>query len=235
VETEKGWGMIESRSSYYKYSIFILITAAFIRLTTLGAYPLTDNTEARYAEVAREMLSSGDWVSPHLHSTKFWAKPPLSIWMTAGSMALFGKKEFAARFPHLLMSLLAAGLTFLMAAKQRGNDYALAATAVLATSILFFISSGAVMTDSAFVFATTLSMISFWLAVNGKGKVSAIWGYLFFIALAIGLLAKGPVGPVLTFLPIGLWAFWKKQWGVLWHRMPWLRGLLITAAISLPW
>ena len=221
--------------SHRKWLVLALIVAAFIRLATLGAYPLTDNTEARYAEIAREMLISGNWITPQIDGVKFWAKPPLSIWITAGTMSLFGINEFAARLSPLLVSLLVVWLTYFLAVKQRGHDYGLAASVVLVSSVLFFISSGAVMTDSALTLGTTLSMVAFWRAMNGSGIHAIIWGYLFFLGLAIGLLAKGPIGIVLTFIPIGIWVLWKSGWKVLWSRIPWVRGLLLTAALTLPW
>jgi 4-amino-4-deoxy-L-arabinose transferase-like glycosyltransferase len=221
--------------SHRKWLVLALIVAAFIRLATLGAYPLTDNTEARYAEIAREMLISGNWITPQLDGIKFWAKPPLSFWITAGTMSLFGVNEFAARLSPLLVSLLVVWLSYFLAVRQRGHDYALAATVVLVSSVLFFISSGAVMTDPALTLGTTLSMVAFWRAMNGSGIRGIIWGYLFFLGLAIGLLAKGPIGVVLTFIPIGVWVLWKSSWRVLWSRIPWVSGLLLMAALALPW
>lgn len=222
--------------SHRKWLISALIAAAFIRLATLGAYPLMDNTEARYAEVAREMLTSGNWITPQLQGVKFWSKPPLSIWMMAAAMSLFGTNEFAARLSPFCLSLMVVWLAYSLALRQRGHDYALMAAAVLVSSVLFFISSGAVMTDSALILGTTLSMAAFWRAVNGRGIRSFIWSYLFFLGLAIGLLAKGPVGAVLTFFPIGSWVLWKKKrCKILWSRIPWVSGLLLTAALTLPW
>jgi len=218
-----------------KWFVWALFAAAFIRLATLGAYPLTDNTEARYAEVAREMLISGDWITPHLHGIKFWSKPPLSIWMTAGTLSLFGFNEFAARLSPFLMSLLVAWLVYALALRQRDPDYALVSVVVLVSSVLFFVSSGAVMTDAALSLGTTLSMTAFWRALAGNRSSTRTWGYLFFIGLAIGLLAKGPVGVVLTFFPIFLWTLWKNRWGDLWSRIPWISGLLLTATLTLPW
>ncbi len=215
--------------------IAILIISATIRLATLGAYPLTDNTEARYAEVAREMVASGDWVTPQLHGAKFWAKPPLSIWLTAMTMSLFGTNEFAARLSPFFLSLLVVWLTYKLAIKRRDRDHALVASVILISSVLFFINSGAVMTDAALALGTTLSMTAFWLALNGKGKQATLWGYLFFVGQAIGLLSKGPVCIVLTFLPIGLWVVWRKRWRVVLSRIPWIGGLLLTAALTLPW
>jgi hypothetical protein len=76
----------------------VLALAVLVRLLFLGSYPLADTTEARYAEVARLMLVSGDWITPQIEAgVPFWGKPPLSFWLTAGSFKLFGISEFAAR------------------------------------------------------------------------------------------------------------------------------------------
>ncbi len=222
-------------SSQRRFLLVALIAAAFIRIVTLGCYPLTDNTEARYAEVGREMLSSGDWIVPQLHGVKFWSKPPLSIWLTACSMKLFGVNEFAARLSALVPALLIVLLTYWLAAARYGRDYAMAAILVLVSSVVFFVGSGAVMTDAALCLGTTLSMVAFWQAVCRYGDKGRVWGYLFFLGLAIGLLAKGPVAVVLTLFPIGLWALWQKRWKKVWDRLPWIGGSLLAAALSLPW
>ena len=127
------------------------------------------------------------------------------------------------------------GLVYCIGAKRRGREHALAATVILASSVLFFVSSGAVMTDSAMALGTTLSMVSFWQAVCGESVRKNIWGYLFFIGLAIGLLGKGPVGVVLTFLPIGIWILWTKHWKAAWHRMPWVGGFILLGVLVVPW
>ena len=215
--------------------VWILLAAAFVRIATLGAYPLADKTEARYAEVAREMVTTGNWVTPQLHGEKFWAKPPLSFWLTAGAMSVFGINEFAARLSPLLLSLIVAGLVYFIALRRRGKEYALAATFILVSSVLFFVSSGAVMTDTAMALGTTLSMVAFWHAVYGKRCREQIWGYLFFLGLAVGLLGKGPVGVVLTFLPIGIWILWTKRWKAAWSQIPWVGGFILLGVLVLPW
>ena len=215
--------------------VWILISAAFVRIATLGAYPLADKTEARYAEVAREMVTTGNWVTPQLHGEKFWAKPPLSFWLTAGAMSVFGINEFGARLAPLLLSLIVVGLVYSIAARRRGSEYALAAMAILASSVLFFVSSGAVMTDSAMALGTTLSMVAFWHAIDENCVRGRIWGYLFFIGLVIGLLGKGPAGAVLTFLPIGLWILWTKRWKAAWRQIPWVGGFILLGVLVLPW
>ena len=172
------------------------------RLATLGAYPLMDNTEARYAEIARKMLETGDWLMPQFHyGVPFWSKPPLAVWLTAASFGAFGVNEFAARLPALLCCLAVAFLTWLLARRTDGPDVAVKTVAVLVTTVLFFVAAGAVMTDAELAVGTTLSMVAFREAVVERGSRGRLWGYAFFVGLAIGLMAKGPVAVVLLRRP----------------------------------
>jgi len=218
-----------------KLMLLLLLVAASIRLATLGCYPLTDNTEARYAEVSQEMLASGNWISPQLHGQKYWSKPPLSIWATSASMALLGRHEFSARLPSFLFSLVIAAMVFGLARRKGGNLFACAAGMILLSTAAFFVCSGAVMTDAALTLGTTLSMGSFWMTIRNGERSHRLGAYLFFVGLAIGLLAKGPVGIVLTIIPIGIWATWKKRWRQTWESLPWISGLILTALLTVPW
>src|SRR4051812_29206889 len=83
-----------------------LLFMLLVRIVASVVVPLTDTTEARYGEIARKMLETGDWITPqHDYGVPFWAKPPLSTWLSAGSMKLFGVNEFAARLPSLLLGI----------------------------------------------------------------------------------------------------------------------------------
>ncbi len=217
--------------------LWTLIAIALVaRVATLGIYPLMDNTEARYAEVARKMLETGDWVTPQFrYGVPFWSKPPLAVWVTAASMGVFGVNEFAARLPALLCCLGIAALAWVLARRALGADIAVRTVAVLATTALFFVAAGAVMTDAQLSLGTTLSMVAFYMAVRGDPARRRMWGYAFFVGLAIGLLAKGPVGVVLTAVPTGLWTIWQRAYGDVWRRIPWITGTLLCAALALPW
>ena len=90
---------------------WLLGIVAMLRLLTLGSYPLTDTTEARYAEVARKMAELGNWVTPlYDYGVPFWAKPPLTTWLSAISLQMFGVNEFAARLPYFLLAVFIACL-----------------------------------------------------------------------------------------------------------------------------
>ncbi|WLT37062.1 phospholipid carrier-dependent glycosyltransferase [Synechocystis sp. B12] len=161
---------------------------------------MADRTEARYAEIGRKMAETGDWITPKSTTVYLFGVNPLSTWLTAASFKVFSVNEFAARLSSFLPILLASYLVYLLA-KNKGINYALVSTMILITTLGFFVSSGAVMTDPALVLGTTLSMVGFWQAYRGESNTGRLWGYLFFVGLAIGLLAKGPIGVVLVFLP----------------------------------
>lgn len=214
--------------------LYGLLAFAFLaRLLTLGLYPLTDTTEARYAEIARKMVETGQWLVPQIdYGVPFWGKPPLSMWLTAVSYEIFGVNAFAARLPSLLLGLAVCLLAYRLGAHYRDREYGLRAAVVVATSVLMLVSAGSVMTDPAMLLGTTLSMVGYWLALTTS---SLRWGYLFFVGLAIGLLAKGPIATVLTLLPIGTWVLLTGRAAENWHRLPWLRGGLLLSVLVLTW
>ncbi|HET7098016.1 MAG TPA: glycosyltransferase family 39 protein [Casimicrobiaceae bacterium] len=219
-----------------RWLVGLLLFAILVRLVSLGMYPLTDNTEARYAELARTMVETGDWLTPRMAGgVPWWSKPPLSIWLTSVSYLAFGVNEFAARLPQLLVCLGTMWLTMNLAVQRKGTDLALRAAIVLFTSAIFFVSAGAVMTDATLTLGMMLSMAGFWNAMTRTDRGARIWGYVFFVGMAIGLLAKGPVGVVLTLLPCGLWTLWKRRIVDAWRRIPWISGTLLCAALAVPW
>lgn len=212
-----------------------LLALLSVRLLSLGLYPLMDTTEARYAEMARAMAQLGDWVTPwHDQGVPFWGKPPLSFWLTAISIRLFGANEFAARLPHLLAAVTSAWLIWDWA-RQRSRQEALVATALLAGCALTLVSAGAVMTDMTLVLGTTLAMRGFWLGLQADRPGRRREACLFYVGLAIGLLAKGPLTLVLVGLPLGLWTLWQRQWRLVWRQLPWLGGSLLVMLLVGPW
>lgn len=211
----------------------VLAMAAIVRLLTLSTYPLHDTTEARYAEIARLMVVSGDWITPQIEAgVPFWGKPPLSTWLTAGSFEIFGFSEFAARLPSFLLSLLTAFIVFRAGKKIFSEQAAIIACVVLLTSGIGFIAAGAVMTDAALMLATTLSLAAICMVIDGS---VAAWRYVFFVGLGVGLLAKGPVALVLIGLPTFAWSLWQRGITWLWRSLPWISGSTLMLAIAVPW
>lgn len=206
-----------------------------LRLVAMAWLPLMDTTEARYAEIGRKMLELRDWITPwHDYGVPFWAKPPLSFWLSAASMSLFGVGEFAVRLPHFLC-MVAIALISARLATTRDDAAPLATVGLLGGSALGFIAAGAVMTDAALVIGTTLAMSAFWLSLHGPRERVASEHRLLVAALAIGLLAKGPLVLVLVVLPVGAWAIATGNVRRVLHALPWTWGTAATLVAAGWW
>ncbi len=216
-----------------KYLWYIFLALLASRLLGMSYIPLNEITEARYGEIARKMLELNNWVTLFQdYNIPFLAKPPLSTWLSAGSMLLFGVNELAVRLPALLLSAAIAAMVGYTAHLRYGRTIGLWAALILCSSFGFFICAGTVMTDTAFVFCTTLILLSFWHAQTRQCKISS---YVFFIACGLGLLAKGPVTLILPAMPIFFWVLLRKDWLALWRNFPWIIGCCIVIFIAGPW
>lgn len=223
------------RSDFTLWLLLFLAAVLLLRLISMGAYPLMDTTEARYAEMSRKMLETGHWLVPQFdYGIPFWGKPPLSFWASAVTMKLGGINEWSARLAPFLASLSMGLLFFAWPFRSQSRQKAAACFLVLAASGIGFVASGAVMTDEFLALGIMLSMVSFWKTVSGP-SVRIGWKYLFFAGLAVGLMSKGPLALILAGFPIVLWTLWNKEWKNVWQRIPWIRGTLLMLALSLPW
>jgi 4-amino-4-deoxy-L-arabinose transferase-like glycosyltransferase len=223
--------------SFSRRLIFALITLLMIaRLASMAILPLMDTTEARYAEIGRKMVELGDWVTPwNDYGSPFWGKPPLSFWLTAMSFKLFGVNEFVARLPHFFCGLL-IGLLVWWLARLRARRVATVAIAVLSGSVLFFVSAGAVMTDAALTLGTALAMVGFWMALSDSSEATRRrHGWLLFVGIALGLLAKGPIAVILITTPLFLWTLFSHRWNEVSRLLPWVGGLILVVVIAAPW
>ena len=218
-------------NSFILYISVILI--AIFRLLLTATIPLLDKTESRYAEIARIMQETNQWVVLQIdYGTPFWAKPPLSTWLSAGSFVVFGVNEFAARFPSFTLSIILIIIAGKMAKKSGASFYL--PGFILLTMPEFLIHAGVVSTDTTLEFCVTIMMISFWQTMKSEGKT--YWNYVFFVALGLGFLAKGPLMIVLTFPPLFLWCCLDfNRFRELFSKFSIVIGLLVTAIISVPW
>ena len=214
------------------WAIAVLVAA---RLISLALYPLMDTTEARYGDIARRMVERSDWITPWFTDKQpFWGKPPLSFWATALGFKLFGINEFAGRLPHLILGICVGALTW-MYARHQSSRTAWHAVALLGGTLLFVVSSGAVMTDMSLTLGTTLVMVGFWMAIRDRVGGTWLGQSLMALGFIIGLLGKGPLVLVLCAMPIGAWLLWQRRVVDAWRRIAWLRMLLFVLVFSLPW
>lgn len=221
------------RHRFYAIAWMVLLGLLICRLAANFCFPLFDSTEARYAEIARKMLETGDWITLQQdYGVPFWAKPPLSTWLSALSIKYLGVNEFSARLPGLVLSIGVLVLVWNLVSHVRGKQIGFVSILVLAGTAFFFLDSGTVMTDPALLFCITLSCVSFWHAI---GNCSKAWSYAFFVGLGLGMLAKGPIAVVLIGMMVFFWTLLRREWKNLWQRLPWISGTLLALILALPW
>jgi 4-amino-4-deoxy-L-arabinose transferase-like glycosyltransferase len=207
-----------------------------LRIATLGAVPLIDKSESRYAEIGRQMVATGDWVTPRLELDRpYWGKPPLHFWATALGLRWLGSAEVAVRFPSLLGAVVVLLVTERVARRLRGAEVAALACLILASCGLFFTLAVQVSLDLTLSACTSIALGAFFLAHDSVDRRAARrLHWLGFLALGAGLLAKGPVA-------VALWAGTLVLASLLvrdlrWLRgVPWFSGFALTACVSLPW
>ena len=192
--------------------------------------------EGRYAEIPREMLSSGDWVTPRLDGLKYFEKPPLQYWATAASFAAFGEHDWSARLWPALTGFLAA-LLLVFAGNRLGPPGAgwLAGT-MLASSWGYLLSGQFLTLDMGVAAFLTLALCAFLLAqdrpqseATRRNWMIVAWG-----AMALAVLSKGLIGIVLPGLVLALYVLVQRDWRLL-GRMHWAPGLAVFGTIAVPW
>jgi 4-amino-4-deoxy-L-arabinose transferase-like glycosyltransferase len=190
-----------------------------------------DPDEGRYAEIAREMLVSGNYLTPHLNFLPYLEKPPLVYWLTALALHLGGFNEWAARLIPALSALGGVLAVYWLASHLWGPGTALLAGLVTATSSGYFVLARLLLLDMTLTCFMTWGLALAYVAVRKQRRLYLPWAYL---AFGLAVLAKGPVGLVLPALIFLTWLGLQRRWRdflSLWHT----GGALILAAIVLPW
>ena len=210
-----------------------LLLLALWLLVMLGLRPLLLPDEGRYANVARDMLLSGDGLVPLLNGLPFFHKPPLMYWLDMAAMALVGVNQFSARFAPFVGGWVMGAALFLAVRRWHGPLLARRALLVLATSPFFFVGAQYANLDMLVGGLITATVLAFARAVDEPLRCLR-WLLIAWAFAAASVLAKGLIGFVLPALVIGPWLLAQRRWrDVLWLLHP--AGLLVFAVLALPW
>jgi 4-amino-4-deoxy-L-arabinose transferase-like glycosyltransferase len=214
----------------------LLIALTVLWLGTLGWRDLVPTDEGRYAEIPREMVVSGDWVTPTLDGFKYFEKPPLQYWTTAIAYELFGQGEWQARLWTGLTGLLSILFTGWAGARLFNRRTGIFAAAVLA-SMFYWNAMGHINTlDMGTAATMSASLLAFLLAQRPAASRTQtrwwMWACWAFMALAV--LSKGLIGILLPGAVLVLYTLIYRDWA-LWKRLHIVSGLLIFLAIAAPW
>ncbi len=214
-----------------RVSLLIVVLAALPFLLQLGNRGLNEPDEGRYVEIGREMLVSGDFLVPRLHGVPHVAKPPLTYWSIAASLSLFGMNETAARLPGALAAILAMLLTADLARRMYGGRGAPTAAWLLASALGFFLMGRVQTTDMILTASVVGAMHGAWRFRSAETRGARLQ---FFLAIAVGFLAKGPVAVAIVLLGLVGAAVFERRRRPL-RVVASLGGWGLFLILALPW
>jgi 4-amino-4-deoxy-L-arabinose transferase-like glycosyltransferase len=218
--------------------LFVLLIASVIYLTTVFSPPsLMDDTDAVEAQIGRNMMTSGDYVTAHLDGVVYLEKTPLSWWVMDVFYKIFGFRDWAARLATAFSAIALVWLTGAFGRWAFGNLPGFYAGLVMATCIGLWLFTRILIPDVMLVLVITLAMWSFLRVFDEDESHPTAWAWLFWISLALGLMLKSLIGVLFPIAAAMLFLLFTGQlfsWSA-WKRMRPISGVAIMLLIAAPW
>lgn len=209
----------------------ILAVGAFVFLFGLGNMALTDPDEPFYAETAKEMLISNEWITPLIFDKPQFEKPVFYYWTVMLSYKCFGINEFSSRFPSAVFGILGLIGVYCLARILFSPLCGFISALIMATSGEYIVLARACVTDMALTVFILFSLLFFLLGwKNGK----RLYFFMASLMIALAVLTKGPIGLFIPGIIVFLYILFTKQWEQL-KNIPIIWSLLLFLAVSLPW
>lgn len=210
----------------------IFVLACTVLMTQLGNFPLFNPDEGLYAEPAREILDTNEWLTSLLNYQVRYTKPPLTIWTMAVSYMLFGVNEFAARFPGACCGAFLILFTALVARRHYSQRVAIFSGLILLTSPLYVATGRMAITDIYLSLFQASAIFAFYQSFRSRSKTLVYLGY---VLVGLAVMTKGPVGVLLPALIMAAYHALKGNLKeAVAHYRVW-SGALIVGLIALPW
>jgi 4-amino-4-deoxy-L-arabinose transferase and related glycosyltransferases of PMT family len=196
-----------------------------------------DDVDAVQAQIARNMLESGDWVTARLDGIAYLEKSPLIYWIMAASYKIFGVHDWAARLPLAFINIALCWVTARFALWGFGRRAAIYSGTILATCIGIFLFTRILIPDAALTLAITLALWSMLRLLDVEEKRRKLWFVTLYLSLACGLLLKGLVAAVFPIIIGAIYLGITRQTPPreLFNRLRPLSGILIVLIIAAPW
>src|SRR5580692_7550832 len=222
----------EARLRYY---LAVLLVAAAVYLGCMISPPsLMDDVDAVQAQIARNMLTSGDWTTARLDGVAYMEKAPLIYWAIAICYKIFGVHDWSARIPVVLSSIGLAWLTAAFGMWAFGRLAGFYAGLCISTCVGLFLFTRIQIPDVIVAAAMALSMWSFLRAIDDDEPRPRWWAFLFAATLGTSLLLKSLIGVVFPVAACVVYLAVTRQFG-LWRRLRPLSGIAVIIAIAAPW
>jgi 4-amino-4-deoxy-L-arabinose transferase-like glycosyltransferase len=212
------------------------LALAIAWFATIQVRPLTDPDEGRYAEIPREMLASGDFITPRYDDLKYFEKPPLQYWATAAVYAVSGVHEWSSRAWSAMLSFACLPMVFAWTARRYGTRAGLVALTALAVSPYFAVVAHLNLLDQAFTFWMSAAVFAFTRAQlsTPRSPGERRWMLVAWAAAALAVLSKGIVVGVLAGGALILYTLIERD-TLPWRRLHALAGIPLFAVIAAPW
>jgi 4-amino-4-deoxy-L-arabinose transferase-like glycosyltransferase len=216
--------------------LLLFLALAVIWFGNLDYRKLFHPDEGRYAEIPREMVATGDWVTPRLNGIKYFEKPPFQYWATAAAYRVFGEAQWTSRLWTALSGFLTVLLVYSAGGRLFGADAGLFAAVMLAGSAGFVLGGHYNTLDMGLTFFLSLAVVAFLRAQSDRQtpRGRALWMHAAWAAAAGAVLSKGLVGAVLPAGGLVLYTVLARDVRV-WRRLHPLTGLLLFLALTAPW
>jgi 4-amino-4-deoxy-L-arabinose transferase-like glycosyltransferase len=223
--------MIEGKSLRTRTDGLVLVAfCGFLFFYGLGAFGLLGVDEPRYAQIAREMLNRGDWVTPTLLGKPWLEKPVLYYWEAMAAFRLTGVSDQAARLPAAFdAAALIAAIYFLLRRFRPGSELDGALITASCVGEIGFAHAAA--TDMPLAASFSIALLAWFAWYESKRRVYLVAFYIF---LALGTLAKGPVAPALAAVILLLFVAARRDWYAI-VRTLWIPGVAVYLVVALPW
>ena len=214
----------------------VAFCVALLWFGTLDFRHLLRSDEGRYAEIAREMWASGDWITPRYNELKYFEKPPLHLWATALTYQLFGVGEFQARLWVALSGAAGVLLTMLAAGRWWGPRVSALSGLVLLASPNWNIGAHFNSLDMSVSGAMAAVLAGTLIAQHPQAGTAARRRWMLFAwgAMGVAVLTKGLIGIVLPGFALVVYSVWARDWRI-WRQLHLVSGTLLLLAITVPW
>lgn len=220
-----------------RYSLVgVLVLGGMVWFANTNYRTLSEPDEGRYAEIPREMLASGDWVTPRLNAIPYLEKPPLQYWATALAYAGFGFDPWVSRLAPTMLGLLGIVVAHLLGRTLWGPRAGQLAALILASCPLYFVVAHINTLDIGLAFFVNAALACFIVAQRAPpgSPAERNWMWLCWAALAAGFLQKGLVALALPGFALVVYSALYRDFQ-LWSRLHLVAGSVIVAVLTLPW
>jgi 4-amino-4-deoxy-L-arabinose transferase-like glycosyltransferase len=234
----RGTNQPGTSGSFRRCELIVLLFASIIFITSIVSPPrLMDDVDAVQAQIARNMLQSGDWVTAHLDGVKYLEKSPLKYWMIAISFEIFGAHDWAARIPIALAGILLCWLVARMAKWALGESAGLYAGLSLATCVGLWLFTRVLIPDVVLTLAIAFTLWSFVRALEVDEVRWRWWALASWASVGVGMLLKGLIAALFPIGAAGLYLLFTGLWRErrTWRRLYILPGLAAMLVIAAPW